>query len=51
MKKSDLQVERRVLKLNRETVRLLDLKVAHLKTVAGGIVIISQPTVGTWGCC
>jgi hypothetical protein len=48
-KKSELPAERRVLKLKRETVRLLDLKAADLKTVAGGIIFMTRPTVGC-GC-
>ena len=47
MKKSDLQVERRVLKLRRETVRLLDLKVGDFKIVGAGINIKSNPGTGT----
>ena len=49
-KKSDLTAERRVLKLNRETVRLLDLKVDDLKTVAGGWIIKSN-TLDPHSCC
>jgi hypothetical protein len=49
--KRELPAERRVLKLKRETVRLLDLKAADLKTVVGGVVQISKPScfIGT-GC-
>jgi hypothetical protein len=46
MKKKDVPAERRVLKLNRETVRLLSIEVPDLKNVAGGFIIRSRTEAG-----